>query len=215
MLSKIYTTTTQGLVSRMVECEISLSGGMPSMTIVGLPDKAVQESRERVKSAIKNSKFDFPLGKLTINLAPADIHKSGTGFDLPIAIGILKVIKVIGSESLEHSLFIGELALDGQIRGVRSVLTSCLWARDNGFKNIYIPTENQKEAALVSGINIYPMQSLDEVTKHLNKQTKVIPLISTKLTAKEEISLPTKPAELKNLDHLFEYWKRHLLDKKK
>jgi magnesium chelatase family protein len=141
--------------------------------IVGLPDKAVQESRERIRASIKESGFEFPLGKVTINLAPAGVAKSGTCLDLPIALGLLSLtgaIKGVGAQALssKENLFIGEMALDGSLRGVSGVLNICLWASKNGIKRIYVPMQNSKEASLVSGIEIYPVSSLKELVEHLN-----------------------------------------------
>jgi magnesium chelatase family protein len=186
MITKIFTAATLGLNAQEIEVEIDLSHGLPAVVMVGLPDKAVQESKERIKSGLKQSGFEFPLGKLTINLAPADIVKSGSSFDLPMAIGILKLTGNIKTEIHKDSLFLGELSLDGKLRPVTGVLTLCLWAKNHGYKRIFIPAANLEEAALVKGVDIFAVSSLDSVVKHLNGEKylqPVEPINIDKLTA--------------------------------
>lgn len=181
MISKILTAVTTGLEVRLIEVEISLTQALPAVVMVGLPGKAVQESKERIRSALKESAFDFPLGKVTINLAPADIAKQGTAFDLAIAIGILNLTGVLTLEKsfLDQSLFLGELSLDGKLRSVNGILSVALWARKNRFKNLFIPIDNSREASLVSNLEILAVQSLKEMVEILKGSktaTKVQPI---------------------------------------
>ncbi len=173
MIAKIHTATTVGLQVFHIESEIDISPSLPSVTVVGLPDKAVQESKERIKSALKQSGYEFPLGKVTINLAPADINKTGTGFDLPIAIGILQLTETIKNKDLDKTIVIGELALDGKLRGVNGILPICVWAKKNGFERIIIPKSNSVEASLVSNIDIFACNNLIEVTEFLNGEAQL------------------------------------------
>ncbi len=173
MVTKLFTATTLGLEAQKIEVEMDLTPALPTVVVVGLPDKAVQESRERVRSAIKQSGYEFPLGKLTINLAPADISKTGSGFDLPIAIGILQLMGYIEKEISSKALFLGELSLDGSLRPVNGVLTICLWAKKQGFEEIFISAENVQEGALVGGLKVYPVKSLVQLVDHLNRKRDI------------------------------------------
>ncbi len=173
-IAKIFSATTVGLDSYSVEVEVDIGRGLPSFSIVGLPDKAIDESKERIRAAIKNSGEDFPQHRLTVNLAPADMKKEGPAFDLPMAVGIL-----IADEKLEHipeyqnALFVGELSLDGRLRHISGILPITLFAVSNGYKRIYLPSVNAHEAALVSGIEIVPVKTLKELISHL-KSEKVL-----------------------------------------
>lgn len=172
MLSKIYSSATVGIDAYLVEVETHCEKQVPGFTIVGLPDNAVKESRERVTAAIKNSSLDFPLKKITVNLAPADIKKEGSSFDLPIAIGLLAATEKINSPLLEDSLFLGELSLDGKLRSIKGALPISVEAKKKGIKNIILPDVNSKEAAIVDGINVYGMENLLEVVQFLNGETE-------------------------------------------
>jgi magnesium chelatase family protein len=173
MITKVLTTTNLGLQTQLIECEIDLSPSLPAIIIVGLPDKAVQESRERVKSAIRQSGYEFPLGKITVNLAPANVIKSGSALDLPIAIGILSLTGALKQFPNSKSIFLGELSLDGKVRSVSGVLTMCLWAKKSGFESIYLPVGNSEEASLAKGINIFPVKELKELVNHLNGKDQI------------------------------------------
>ena len=167
-VAKIYSATTVGLDSSLVEVEVDIGAGLPSFTIVGLPDKAIDESKERIRAAIKNSGVFFPQHRLTINLAPADQKKEGPSFDLPMAVGILLSGEQFDDiAELKDSIFIGELALDGKLRHVNGVLPITLFARDKGFKQIFVPEANAAEAALISEIEIRPVRDLKQLIKHL------------------------------------------------
>lgn len=158
-----------GIDAYVVDVEIDLGTGIPSFDIVGLGDTEVKEARDRVRAAIKNSGFDFPLKKITVNLAPADIKKEGTAFDLPLAVGILKGTEVVKND-LENIAFIGELSLDGSLRGVNGVLPMVMGAKESGILSVVVPYENAQEASVVKGINVYAMKSLKEVVEFLNEE---------------------------------------------
>ena len=163
MLAKVNSCSVEGIEGMLVEVEVDISGGLPVFNIVGLPELAVRESKDRVKTAIKNSGYAFPIDRLIINLAPADIKKDGTGLDLPMALGVLAASGIIDPAKLNDWLFSGELSLDGEIRPVRGVLPFALAVRDNGLKGIFIPSENVDEAAMVDDIDIRPVKSLSQI----------------------------------------------------
>ncbi len=154
MLSRIFSCGVVGLDGVVIEVEVDTNRGKPFITIVGLPDTAVQESKERVNSAIKNSGFLFPRAKVTVNLAPADVRKEGPAYDLPIAVGILVASKQINPQMLEKSLVVGELSLDGTLRHVRGVLPMAALARQEGFQRLIVPAIDSVEAALIPDIEI-------------------------------------------------------------
>lgn len=166
MVNTVKTTTVIGLNAYVVSVETDVVNSLPGISIVGLPDTSVNEARDRVKSAIKNSGYTFPSKKVVINLAPADLKKVGTSFDLPIAVGILTEEEVLESEKLQDYAFIGELSLDGSIRGVNGVLPLVLGLMESGVKNVIVPKANVNEAALCVGINVYGAQHLTQVVNH-------------------------------------------------
>ncbi len=166
MVNRVKTGTVIGLNAYQVCVETDVVNSLPSISIVGLPDASVNEARDRVKSAIKNSGYTFPSKKVVINLAPADLKKVGTSFDLPIAIGILIEEEVIDSEKVKDYAFIGELSLDGLIRPVNGVLPLVLGLKESGINNVIVPCSNAKEAALIDGINIFGAEHLTDVVNH-------------------------------------------------
>lgn len=167
MVNKVKTATVIGLNAYKVFVETDVINSLPSFSIVGLPDTAINEARDRVRSAIKNSGFTFPAKKVVINLAPADLKKEGSNFDLPIAIGLITEEGALESEKLEDYAFIGELSLDGSLRGINGVLPLILGLKNEGIKNIFVPYVNAKEAALAGNdVNIYGAQNLAEVVNH-------------------------------------------------
>ena len=168
MLSKIITSATYGIDAYLIEVETNVERNIPSFTIVGLPDNAVKESRERVTAAIKNSGFEYPLKKITVNLAPADIKKEGSSFDLPIAIGLIAAIGNIDESTLKDTVFLGELSLDGQLRPVKGALPISVEAKKKGIKRIILPVESSEEASIVDEVDIYGMENLSEVISFLN-----------------------------------------------
>ena len=167
MISKINSFALYGLEGKAVEIEVDINNGLPSFEIVGLADTTVKESKERVRSAIKNSGRNFPTKKITANFAPADIRKEGSAFDLPLAIGLLKASAQLLAET-EDIVFLGELSLDGKLRKINGVLPILIAAKDEGFTKFILPYENAKEASFVAGIEVYPAKSLNEVIDHLS-----------------------------------------------
>ncbi|WP_313527404.1 YifB family Mg chelatase-like AAA ATPase [Anaerotignum sp.] len=178
MLSIIKSSALQGIDSYPVSVEVDLSSGLPSFDIVGLPDSAVKESRERVRTAVKNSGFSFPVKHITVNLAPADTRKEGASFDLPIALGILCASGALQSGVADEYFVTGELSLDGSVRPVNGVLPMVYGARKNGIKKCLVPVENMDEAALVEGIQVYPVHNLKEIVQHLLGKNKISPFIA-------------------------------------
>lgn len=168
MISEIYSCSVLGIDGLIVQVEVDISNGLPSYALVGLPDTAVKESKERVFSSIKNNGFKYPMKRITINLAPADIKKEGPWYDLPIAMGILAASEeVVPEVDLKRTIFIGELSLKGEIRPVRGILPMILEAKEKGFHSAVIPWDNAREASLVEGIRIYPAKHLMETIEHV------------------------------------------------
>lgn len=168
MLSKVKSFGLMGIDGYVVIVETDISNGIPSFDMVGLGDTAVKESKERVRSAIKNAGLEFPIKRITVNLAPADKKKEGSAFDLPIALGILVATEQIINREIESYAFMGELSLDGEIKPVKGILPMVISARQNGMENIVLPLENADEAAVVTGINVIPAKNIADVVNHLN-----------------------------------------------
>lgn len=177
MVNSVKTSAVVGINAYEVSVETDVVNSLPAMSIVGLPDVSVNEARDRVKSAIKNSGYTFPSRKVVVNLAPADLKKAGTSFDLPIAIGIIIEEEVLTSEQVKDYAFIGELSLDGAIRPVPGVLPLVLGLKDAGIKNVIVPSANAKEAALNGSVNVYGAEHLIDVVNHFTQ----IPLSLTKI----------------------------------
>ena len=175
MVSKVLSATVVGLDGVLIEVETDILNGLPAFKIVGLPDKAVEESKERVCSAIKNSGADFPTKKVTVNLAPGDLPKEGPTFDLPIAVSILLSSGQMQFDS-SSSLFVGELSLNGDLRLSKGILPIVLAAKEKNIKEIYIPYPNEKEAEVVHGISIYPVKNLKQLFNHLDGNKILTPL---------------------------------------
>jgi len=167
MLSRVLSSAVLGVDAYTVEVEVDIMRGLPSFATVGLPEAAVKESKDRVKSAINNSGYRFPDDRITVNLAPADIKKEGTGFDLPIALGILAATGVVPQSRLTEYLILGELSLDGRIKPVRGSLPVALLARNSGFRGMILPRENAREAAVVDGIEVLSVPTLGELVEFL------------------------------------------------
>lgn len=177
MYSHINSAAVFGINAFLVEIETHLENALPGFAIVGLPDSAVKESRERVIAAIKNSGFIFPSKKITINLAPADIRKEGSSFDLPIAVGVLVALGMIPQDNLEGIVALGELSLEGTLRPVHGVLPISISAQQKGFTKLLVPPQNAGEAALVSGIDVIPIESLSECFDYLTKHKTIEPYV--------------------------------------
>jgi magnesium chelatase family protein len=168
MLSNILSASVIGIEAHRVEVEVDISSrGLPHFSMVGLPDAAVKESRDRVRAALKNIGFNFPLKQITVNLAPADLKKEGSAFDLPIAVGIIASEGLIEPEAFQGYLFTGELSLDGRIKPVRGALSMALMVRDTGLRGLILPMENAPEAAVVEGVRVFGMKSLPDVVDFL------------------------------------------------
>lgn len=171
MVANVLTGSVIGIDGFKIIAEVDMSNSLPGMTIVGLPDAAVSESRERIRSAIKNSGYSFPTKKIVINLAPADVKKEGSGFDLPMAIGILAYEGEINLEKLNDIAFLGELSLDGSLRKINGVLPTVMGLQAQGVKRIIVPKDNAGEAALVQGIEVYPAEHLSDVVDFFKSDT--------------------------------------------
>ncbi len=175
MISKVYTATLSGMESDLIEVECDSGTGQFMFLLVGLADTAVQESRERVRAAIKNSGFDFPRGRVTVNLAPADIRKEGSGYDLPIALSVLLTEAHVSDDVIKKSLWIGELSLEGHVRPVPGVLSMVSLAREKGFTSVFVPEKNIAESSLVKGIDCYPVKTLAQAFSHILEQEYITP----------------------------------------
>ncbi|MGN6386318.1 MAG: YifB family Mg chelatase-like AAA ATPase [Verrucomicrobiota bacterium] len=175
MLAKVCSAAVNGIEAYPVEVEVDSGFGESYIVIVGLPDAAVKESRDRVSTAMANSGYRFPLGKTTINLAPADVRKEGPSFDLPIAVGILAASEQFASDQLENFVMVGELALNGAVRPVKGVLPIALQARKDGKIGVLVPVENAPEAAVVEGLQVLPVRNLREAVSFFEGEVKIAP----------------------------------------
>ena len=193
MLARVWSATLLGLQAIKVGVEVDVSGGLPSITVVGLPDTAIQESKERVKAALKNAEFGVPMRKIVVNLTPADLRKEGPSFDLPISIAILAASEQIEPNILSDTLLLGELSLDGSLRAIAGVLPIAAAAKEYlGIKTIVVPYDNAKEAAIVEGLKVYGFRKLQEVANFLNSPEEFEPFQTSLLKedSKRYISLP-------------------------
>lgn len=179
MYSRIVSCGVLGIDGFIVEVETDICCGIPSFDIVGLGDAAIREARERVRSAIRNTGFEYPLRRITMNLAPANIKKEGSSFDLAIALGILSSIGSINYSVVHHSAFIGELSLDGEIKAVKGVLPMAVCARHNGYKYLFLPEANAKEASVVRGLKIIAVKTLKDTVAIINGESEALPLQCT------------------------------------
>ena len=176
MLAKVYTAAIVGLEGQLIEVEVDLLPGLPAVNVVGLPDTAVQEARERVRSAVRNSGCVFPNRRITVSLAPADIRKEGPSFDLPIAVGIVIASEQVVADTA-RSLFLGELSLDGRLRSTHGVLPMASLAREAGLTQIFVPSRDAAEAALVEGIDVYPVETFSALVSHLAGDQPIAPFV--------------------------------------
>ncbi len=175
MLARAYSASILGLEAHSIEIEVDIASGLPAVVVVGLPDVAVKESKDRIKSAIKNSSFDYPTRRITVNLAPADIKKEGPSFDLPTSLGLLAATGQLSPESLKDYIILGELALDGRVRPIKGVLPIALSLRKGSRKKLIIPEENIAEAAVVEDIQVYGVGTLQEAAGFINGQSQLAP----------------------------------------
>ncbi len=189
MFSKIHSTGLFGMEAYSVEVETDISGGLPLFDIVGLPDKSVSESRNRVRSAVKNCGFEFPTGRITVNLAPADVRKEGSIYDLPMLLSLLSASRQLRFER-EGRAFIGELSLDGSLRKINGVLPMVLAARAAGINEIFVPLQNAAESSVVSGISVYAAAGVTDIIGHLTGQTPLFPVDPTVFPTQAECHYP-------------------------
>ncbi|MBI2009576.1 MAG: YifB family Mg chelatase-like AAA ATPase [Candidatus Chisholmbacteria bacterium] len=204
MLAKIFSGSTFGLESLPIEVEVDVAPtGLPSITIVGLPDKAVEEAKERVRAALKNSGAEFPARRVTINLAPADLPKEGPAYDLPIALGLLIASGQLPQNlKLNHTLVMGELSLDGSLRHTNGILPIALMAKERKFRQLFIPEIDRKEAAIVGGLKIFPLSTIKDLHSHLTGLKKIIPQKHVAFSSLKQGSLVSFDlAEIKGQEH--------------
>ncbi|MBI5192064.1 MAG: YifB family Mg chelatase-like AAA ATPase [Nitrospirae bacterium] len=192
MLARVFSSLLFGMDASVVEVEVDMVFGLPLFTIVGLPDTAVRESKERVRAALRNAGFKFPTKKITVNLAPANIKKEGALYDLPVAVAILCAEEIIDVNKVKDFMLIGELSLDGRIKPVRGALSIAILAKDKGFKGLLIPESNAAEAGLIKDINIYGVESLSQVISFFNNS---INLNSSRTDVEKFFSEPDINAE--------------------
>ncbi|MBN1889499.1 MAG: YifB family Mg chelatase-like AAA ATPase, partial [Thermoflexales bacterium] len=202
MLAKVYSCAIVGLDGQTVEVEVDTARGLPAFTLVGLPDASVREAGERVRAAIKNSGLIMPSNRVTINLAPADMHKTGPSYDLPIAVGILAASEQIPAEPLERAMVVGELGLDGNVRHVRGVLPVTLYARQQGCERLFVPAEDAAEAALIPGIEVIPIPSLIALVNHLHGVQPIAAQESGALEKSEYVGAGVDFSAVKGQEHV-------------
>ncbi len=201
MVARVYSCAVIGLDGVIVEVEVDYAAGFGGMIVVGLPDAAVQESRERVQSAVKNAAFVFPHRLVIANLAPASVRKESPSYDLPIAIGFLLLSNQIPAESLESSLVIGELSLDGSVRHVRGILPMAAAARQNGYKRVFAPAVDAAEAALIPDLEVIPVNNFLELSAHLTG-SHLIPAQIPPILEDADVWVQTDFREIKGQEHI-------------
>ncbi|RPI86717.1 MAG: ATP-binding protein [Chloroflexi bacterium] len=201
MLSRVYSCAVIGLEGVIVEVEVDNCDGLPGMDIVGLPDKAVQESKNRVQAAVKNAGRPYPRIRFIVNLAPATVRKEGPAYDLPIALGVMVTNRDLPQSVVEDSMVVGELSLDGTVRHTRGVLPMAALAREKGFKRLFVPAADAAEAALIPGIEVYPVRTLRELYRHLCGDARLP--IQTAITVEELPGIvQTDFREIKGQEHV-------------
>jgi magnesium chelatase family protein len=203
MLARVLSSAVFGIDAYVVEVEVDIAQGLPAFATVGLPEGAVKESKDRVKAAIKNCGYDFPPRRITVNLAPANIKKEGAAFDLPMAIGILAATEVVQKRRLKQYFILGELSLDGQVKPIKGTLPIAVAARDAGLRGILIPRGNSKEAAVVNGIDILPLDNLSDCVEFLNGNLHIDPIVlDLDEVFKSEMNYPVDLNEVKGQEHV-------------
>lgn len=202
MYSKLHTCVLQGLDGHIIDLETDLARGLPVFNIVGLPDAAIKESKERVRAAIKNSGYEFPLNRITINLAPANLRKEGSQMDLAIAMGILASAGLVNINNLRDLVLLGELSLDGKINPIDGALPMVLSLRDLKIKKCIIPYDNREECGVVNGIEIIPAKTLNEVIDHINKSKEIQPYIIDLNKVEDNITYDVDYSEMKGQNSL-------------
>jgi magnesium chelatase family protein len=202
MLSRVYSCAVVGLEGVIVEVEVDYTNGLPGVTIVGLPDTAVQESRERVQTAVKNAGLHFPRHRIVVNLAPAVVRKEGPAYDLPIALGVIMLADYLPHNVVDETLVVGELSLDGMVRHTRGILPMAATARANGYKRMFVPEVDAPEAALIPGLEIIPVKSLADLYDHLSGRRLIEPYLPSSSDTLEPLFTPTDFSEIKGQEHV-------------
>src|SRR5512134_603412 len=201
MLARVYSCAVIGLEGVIVEVEVDFSNGLPAVIIVGLPDAAVQESRERVQTAVKNAGLNFPRHRVVVNLSPAAVRKEGPAYDLPIALGVVILAGFLPQDVVESTIVVGELSLDGIVRHTRGILPMAATARANGFKRMFVPEVDAPEAALIPDLEIIPVKSLADLYQHLSGRRYIEPYQSSSAEL-EPLFVPTDFSEIKGQEHV-------------
>lgn len=186
--SKVYSAAHVGFDGKIIEVECDLSKGLPGIIIVGLANKAIDEAKERIRSSIKNSALSVPRKRITLNLAPADLPKDGSAYDLPMAVAILAANQQINEDFLSDSVFVGELSLDGKLRSVRGIVSHAEVAKQHKFKRIFVPAKNAPQATLVEGIDVIAVESLTELTRSLMDSANLKPIDPSSVKLKQKHS---------------------------
>jgi len=203
MLARVLSSAVFGIDAYVVEVEVDIAQGLPAFATVGLPEGAVKESKDRVKAATKNCGYDFPSRRITVNLAPADTKKEGSAFDLPMAIGILAATEVVQKQRLDDFFILGELSLDGQVKPIKGTLSIAVAARDAGLRGVLLPRSNSKEAAVVKGIDILPIDTLRDCVEFLNGSLHIDPVeVDLDEIFKSELNYPVDFNEVKGQEHV-------------
>ena len=202
MLARVFSCAVIGLEGVIVEVEVDYSNGLPAVIIVGLPDVAVQESRERVQTAVKNAGLHFPRHRIVVNLSPASIRKEGPAYDLPIALGVIILSGHLPHDVVENTLVVGELSLDGVVRHTRGILPMAATARANGYKRMFVPEADAGEAALIPDLEVFPVRTLADLYNHLSGRSLLTPYQPSSSDALEPLFTPTDFSEIKGQDHV-------------
>lgn len=202
MLARVFSCAVIGLEGVIVEVEVDYSNGLPAVIIVGLPDAAVQESRERVQTAVKNAGLHFPRHRIVVNLSPASIRKEGPAYDLPIALGVIILSGHLPHDVVENTLIVGELSLDGVVRHTRGILPMAATARANGYKRMFVPEADAGEAALIPDLEVFPVRTLADLYNHLSGRNLIQPYQPSSSDALEPLYTPTDFSEIKGQDHV-------------
>lgn len=202
MLARVNSCAVIGLDGVIVEVEVDYSNGLPAVIIVGLPDAAVQESRERIQTAIKNAGLNFPRHRVVVNLAPASIRKEGPAYDLPIALGVMILAGFLPHDVIDNTIVVGELSLDGVVRHTRGILPMAATARANGFKRIIVPEADAGEAALIPDLEVIPVKTLADLYAHFSGRRLIQPYQPSSADLLEPLFVPTDFSEIKGQEHV-------------
>ena len=202
MLARVFSCAVVGLEGVIVEVEVDYTNGLPGVTIVGLPDTAVQESRERVQTAVKNAGLHFPRHRIVVNLAPAAVRKEGPSYDLPIALGVIILAGHLQHDVVGNTLVVGELSLDGVVRHTRGILPMAATARANGYKRMFVPEMDAGEAALIPDLEVIPVKSLADLYNHLSGRRLIEPYQLSSKDELEPLFIPTNFSEIRGQEHV-------------